>query len=825
MRYARLSLSALLTLALFASLGSATSPSLGSITPRGGQRGASNVILFNGARLADAVEILSFAPGFAVEKLEVVNDNQVKATVKIAPDCRLGEHVFRVRTKTGVSEMRTYWVGNLPAVDEVEPNNDFDKPQPIALNVTVTGVVASEDVDYFVVECKKGQRLSAEIEGMRLANTLFDPYIAILDTKRFELAATDDSPLLGQDAMVSVVVPADGKYIVQVRESAYGGNGACAYRLHVGTFPRPLAVVPAGGKYGEEIELTFLGDPAGPFKQKVKLPAGPVERFGVVMQDVGGVAPSAIPFRLAEFGNAIEVDGNTTHATATPFELPNAVNGVIAKPGEVDHFRFKGKKGQTYDVHCYARRVGSPLDSVMTISNFNGGALVANDDSGGPDSYFRFTVPDDKEYVLTITDHLGKGGPTYFYRVEFTAVQPEAVIGIPKVALYSQERQTIAVPRGNRYATLIQVGRRDFGGELILGADKLPAGVTWNSENMPANLDTIPVVFEATAAATPGGLLTPLNAKHADPKQAPLGSRFYQMAELIISAPGQSLYWRAEATQAAIAVTEEVPFKISIVEPKVPLVQNGSMNLKVVVERKPGFTAPITILPLWNPPGVSSASSATIAEGATETILPLNASGGAQVRKWKTAVVGVATVGNGPVYVSSQLAVLEVAAPFFTFALERAAAEQGKDTEIFCKIQQLTAFPGNAKVRLLGLPNTATAGEMEITKDTKELAFKVTVPKTTPAGQHRNLLCQTAFVLNGEPVVYNVGGGELRVDVPIVPKVAPVPTPMPTPVAVKPPDPAKPPEKRLTRLEKLRLEQEEREKAAKGGTPAPEPKK
>jgi len=35
----------------------------------------------------------------------------------------------------------------------------------------------------------------------------------------------------------------------------------------------------------------------------------------------------------------------------------------------------------------------------------------------------------------------------------------------------------------------------------------------------------------------------------------------------------------------------------------------------------------------------------------------------------------------------------------------------------------------------------------------------------------------------------------------------------PAPAAAKPAEPAKPPEKRLTRLEKLRLEQEEREKA------------
>src|SRR5436305_1554612 len=158
----------------------------------------------------------------------------------------------------------------------------------------------------FLFDAKKGQRVSAEIEGMRLGTTLFDPYVAILDMKRFELASSDDSPLLGQDAMASMVIPADGTYVVQVRESAYGGNGACAYRLHVGTFPRPTAVVPAGGKAGEEVEVTFLGDPAGDFKQKIKLPATPPARFGVFAQDANGIAPSAIPFRVSEFGNVVE---------------------------------------------------------------------------------------------------------------------------------------------------------------------------------------------------------------------------------------------------------------------------------------------------------------------------------------------------------------------------------------------------------------------------------------------------------------------------------------------------------------------------------------
>ncbi len=797
----------------------AASPVLGGVSPRGAQRGKDVVLTFSGARLADAKEVLFYTPGFSVAKLEVVNPSVIRATVKIAADCRLGEHAARVRTASGISEMRTFWVGALPVIAEKEPNSDFNTPQKIPLNVTVEGVVDYEDVDYFAVECKKGQRLSVEIEAMRLANTLFDPYVAILDSKRFELASSDDSPLLGQDGMCSIVVPGDGTYIVQVRESAYGGNGACAYRLHVGTFPRPQAVVPAGGKAGEEIEVRFIGDPRGEFKQRIKLPAKPVEKFGVFAQDADGISPSPIPFRVIDAGNVIETEPNDTHATATKAELPLALNGVIDKPGDVDWFRFTAKKGQTYDIHCYARRLGSPLDPVMTLAYAGGAAIAVNDDAVGPDSYFRITFPADREYVIGVTDHLGKGGATYFYRVEFTLVQPTATVSIPKVALFSQDRQTISVPRGNRMATLMTVSRANFGGEVVLGAEGLPAGITLNAENVAGNLDVVPVVFEAAPTAAVGGSLANISVRHADPKHAKITTSFYQMAELIIGAPGQSVFWSHTVDRAAVAVTDEVPYSIRIIEPKVPLVQNGAMQLKIVAERKPGFTAAITIYPLFNPPGVNSASAVTIPANQTEVLMPMNAAGNAQVRKWKTAVLGVADVGSGPMWVSSQLATIEIAPPLVAFNMERAAVDQGKETELFCKLQHLTPFDGKAKVRLLGLPFKVTTPDMEITKETKEVAFKLATDKASPAGIHRNLFCQVVITKNGEPIVANTGYSELRIDVPIVKKDPPKPAPTPVVTAKPPPAPAKPPEKRLTRLEKLRLEQEEREKAAKGGMP------
>ena len=187
--------------------GFGAAPSVNFPVPRGVQRGADAEMIISGGNLSDSQEIFFYSPGFTVAKLDIVNNTQIKASLKVAPDTRLGEHILRVRTATGISNMVTFWVGALPVIAEKEPNSEFTAPQKIPLNVTVTGVVDNEDVDYFAVEAKKGQRISVEVEAMRLATTFFDPYNAILDSKRFELAACDDSPLLKQDGCLSIVAP------------------------------------------------------------------------------------------------------------------------------------------------------------------------------------------------------------------------------------------------------------------------------------------------------------------------------------------------------------------------------------------------------------------------------------------------------------------------------------------------------------------------------------------------------------------------------------------------------------------------------------------
>src|SRR5262245_16443930 len=94
---------------------SAALPELNTIKPRGGQRGQQLVVEFVGDRLGDAQEVFAHELGIQVTKIEP-SKNVVKATVQIAADCPLGEHALRIRTATGLSQVRTFWVGALPVI-------------------------------------------------------------------------------------------------------------------------------------------------------------------------------------------------------------------------------------------------------------------------------------------------------------------------------------------------------------------------------------------------------------------------------------------------------------------------------------------------------------------------------------------------------------------------------------------------------------------------------------------------------------------------------------------------------------------------------------
>ncbi len=773
--------------------------------PAGVPRGVDTKIVVTGDRLADFEGFIFYSPGFTLKSVEKAEKNKVEATLSVAADVPLGGHMWRVRTQSGVSFMRQIMVGPYPSVEEKEPNNDFEIPQPAAFNQTLEGVAGSEDVDYFKLTAKKGQRISLEIEGMRLGNIAFDPFVAVFDSRRFEIASSDDSVLHRQDGYLSVVAPADGDYIIQVRESSYRGTGNSHYRLHVGSFRRPDVCYPAGGKIGTTRQVQVHraqrrchragGDAC---------PPTPDNQFLAYLG--GDAAPSGNLLRVSPFDDSSEQEPNDdfARANATGLAAPCAFNGIIEKPGDADQFKFKLAKGQKVDFRAYAQALGSPLDTIISVFNAKGKNVGGNDDGGGyrrMDSKFSYTAPADGEYAISVTDHLGRGGPNFVYRIEAVASLPEVTFASPNFSVNdSHMRQFIAVPRGNRYATMVNVTRNNVSGDMTVNLPRLPAGIRLLTPKISANQASCTLLFEADADAPLAGEAVTPELKMIDPAQKVTG-RLAQSFDIVRS--GNTIYYVEQVDQLPVAVVEEVPYRLELEKPAVPLVASGQLALKVRAVRKEGFKAPIRVLMIWRPPGVNSQGEVDIPEGQTEAVFQLDSTAAITPGTYQLTVLGESNAGNGTMYAASPYCDLTLAPAYLSGTVPLAVIEQGGGGELVCKLEHAAPFEGEATAQILGAPEGVTLEPVKITKDSKEAVFKFTTIPTVGAGKHATLFCQVQVPVSGGLATHRIAGGTtLRID-----PARKAPAAAPAQVAAnQPAAPAGEPKKQLSRLEQLRLE-------------------
>ncbi len=829
----------LMALALWAclpigSLLQAASPDLQYAEPRGGQRGTEVEVKIVGSRLWDAEEILFHQPGITWKEIkhdEKKSGRFFNVKFVVAPNATLGEHAFRVRTKSGITYARRFWVSQFPNALEKEPNNEFETPQDVALNVTVDGYSKPETADFYRVNAKKGQRLSVEVEGLR-ANSIrnrvaIDPYCAILNSERFELVSSDDTPLLKQDCYVSMLVPEDGQYIVEVRDASYQGNGR--YRAHIGTFPRPRAIFPAGGKAGSSVDVTLIGDVKGDFKTKVQVPNELNDKFGVFAEHEGQLPPSANVFRVVSYDNVMEneaINDNWATVKESSGALPLAFNGILQAKTDAegnpvqdyDYFRFTAKKGQRFRFRAHAKKINSPVDPVLHVFRPNGTSVATvggNDDAdGSADSRYDFAVPADGDYWVRVYDMLKRGGDDYVYRIETEITKPALVVSMPEFATRdNQFRKAMEVPQGGRFATVFNVTRQSVRCDATFEVKGLPPGITFSADQLPANVTQFPVVFEAQPNAPVAGRLAEFYALSTD-KEKPLTGRYTQLMDYVRGNPNGTLYYARTEDTLPVAVTEAAPFKIDLVKPDKPILRDGNTQVKVRATRSEGFTKPITVRWLWRPPGISCNSTVTIPEGKTEAVFTLNCNGAAETRTWKVVALGESDAGKGIVRSASALTDLTVADHFVKLKINMASVKQGQSGDMVIDVEPVRDFSGEATVKLLGLPPKTSITEGKLKKGQDKLVLKVTTEEGARVGQHKNLFCQLIFNEGGKVMEQRAGqGGVLRVDP--KPKEPAKPAPKaPATAQAKAPAP-KPAEKPLSRLEQLRLEAKKQAEANK----------
>ncbi|MDX1930368.1 MAG: PPC domain-containing protein [Pirellulaceae bacterium] len=783
----------------------ADDPNVSLISPPGLQRGTEVELLITGARIADAKEILFYEPGVEVTSLAAEGDNKVKVKLKATPDCQPGLHSMRLVTETGISNLRYFGVSPLPESNETEPNSDFATPQPATMNTTINGVVTNEDVDYYVVELAEGQKITCELEGIRLGTEMFDPFVAILDEKRFEVARSDDAPLLQQDCVCSMKAPRAGKYIIEVRESSFGGNERCQYRLHVGDFPRPLAVIPSGGRPGEKIEATVVDASGETWKESIQLPSTPGS-FDFVSQHDGKVAPSGNRLRVIDLANTNEVEPDSDPATLVAVDSPAAFNGILQSNGDVDWFKIKGKKDQQLDFTVYGRRIlRSPLDSWLEIHKVGGGRLAANDDAGGPDSVQTFKFPEDGEYLVAVRDQLNEGSPFHAYRIEVAPAEKSLELVFDELERYSPT--LLEVPQGCRMAVLLRANRKNFGGDLGLRMENAPAGVELATPTVTANQPYIPMLVRATPDAPIHGSLTSLIGETL-PDGAGVKGSFSQRTMLVRGQNNVDM-WGHDSDRIAMAVTKAIPFDIEVVQPGVPLVANGSSTLVVKAKRKEGYKEQIGLRLLYAPGGVSASGSVAIPGDKDQVEIPITANGKPAFGQYPITVLARAKSVNANIWIASEFINLEVADSFFDYKFSKAVAELGSSSSISVGLTIKKPPEGETEFEIVGLPAgvTSPAPIVKLNGEMTQLDFPIQMGPDARAGQFKTLVIKATIKRPSGVIVQTQGTGELTLTPPAPAPVAVAAAPAPaTPAPAAAPVAAPP--KPLSRLEQLRQAQQ-----------------
>ncbi len=771
---------------LFAAGPAGAEPTLDRIEPPAAQRGTSVEVKITGAELDGAAEVFFEDGRITTEPPVVVNDNSLTVRLTVPADCPLGSHRLRVRTADGLSQLRMFQVHATEQVAEREPNDGFDQAPPLEPGRAVWGTLGNEDVDVFKIHLPSGARLAAVVEAIRLDQQMLDAHVELVDREGFVIAACDDHPLLAQDAAFATTVPREDDYFLRIRESAYrGGNGV--YLLHVGDFPIPHVAWPAGGAPGAAVEIEWHGDPAGPFTERITVPAAEGDGLARVrpVRD-GKASPLAVPLRVTAAPVAASVEPNDEPGKASAAPAPCGIAGRLDATEDVDWIRVTAAKGSKWKVTGWGRRLGAPVDLVIAAHRDTDKRerITSNDDTDGPDSLLQVTAPDEGSFLLRVNDFEQRGGPEFIYWIDVEPIVPQVMVSVPPAQTRTQQRLVAAIPRGNRTALLFNASRTECSDPVRLEFSGLPGGAA----ALPATIaDPAPnciVVFEAAADAPLSAAATPVRVVRGDGEAAQEIGRLRQTTDLVFGEPNQTTFRTSVSDRLAVAVVEEAPATIEVAVPPTPIARRGTLELKVKITRAEGYTGRMRLEMPFRPPGIG-ASGVEVKEGQADVAFPVTCAADAPVKEWQVALTatlvpegkkddkkpGGRRAAKGMLIASRPFA-LAVAEPLVEMTAEKTVVEQGATAKLVFKAVKPPTFTGTAKARLLGLPSKTEAPVLDLPAGADTLEIPIAVAADAPPGKHDNIVLRIEVPVGDAIMVHQSAATSLRIDKPLPPAVA-----------------------------------------------------
>ena len=462
--------------------------------------------------------------------------------VVIAPDARPGSRELRLVTARGVSNPVVFQVGQFheyvrkPMIsaslqvlgkeaaalrkrppDEVEAAVD--------LPCTVNGQIASGEVNRYRFKATKGQHLVFSTQARQLIPYIadavpgwFQPVLLVTDTQGRELAFDDDYRFQ-PDPVLFFEVPSDGEYTFAIHDAIYRGREDFVYRITVGERPFVTSLYPLGAAVGAVAPPAMTGWNL----QDAKLTALPADAAPGLYERIAcrsSLESNPVPFAIDILPEAFDHEPNNTVATAQQMALPVIVNGRINQAGDCDVYQFSGATNQQFVAEVTARRLYSPLDSVLKLTDASGRLLACNDDhedltSGvnthHADSYLTTTLPADGTYFLHLGDTAHHGGEEYGYRLRISAPQPDFALRVvpssASMALNSSATVNVYVMRKDGCSGPISLELRDpppgfSAAPVTLTEQQLVARFTLKGD---ATATVIPVRLTIVGRAQVGG--------------------------------------------------------------------------------------------------------------------------------------------------------------------------------------------------------------------------------------------------------------------------------------------------------------------------------
>lgn len=466
----------------------------------------------------------------------------VTLKVAIAANAEPGERDLRLRTPSGLTNPRVFCVGQLPEFTKnpakvVRPAKNgrgaefhpVEYETSIAVPATINGQIMPGGTDRFRFNAHKGQRLVFAINARQLNPYLpdavpgwFQAALALYDGNGDEISYADHYEF-HPDPVIYYEIPKDGEYVVEVKDTLYRGREDFVYRMTVGEIPFVTSVFPLGGPAGTQTSVELKGwnlpmsrlslDESGraagiyPFsviEEQLRIgvrdskPATPVEAL---------LVSNRVPFAVDTLPECLEKEPNDSASTAQPLTLPIIVNGRIDHPGDWDVFSFEGRAGMELIAEVYARRLNSPLDSVLRLTDAAGKQLAFNDDfedkgSGlnthHADSYLRVTLPSSGTYYLHLGDTQHKGGEDYAYRLRVSAARFDFALRVVPSSISARAGAMVPV-------TVYALRKDGFSKEIALSLKDAPKGFSLSGGVIPADQDQVKLTLAVPGGAGTGG--------------------------------------------------------------------------------------------------------------------------------------------------------------------------------------------------------------------------------------------------------------------------------------------------------------------------------